>query len=92
MCLGRNEARVAPAADITNDGHVGAEPLFDGGKLVKQFGDPRLVGATLPLFAVIGPDGKILHHHVGFYEVDRQQGLKELDQVIGQALKNKKKS
>ena len=66
--------------------------LFDGGKLVKEFGDPRLVGATLPLFAVIGPDGKILHYHVGFYEVDRQQGLKELDQVIGQALKNKKKT
>ncbi|HVW36487.1 MAG TPA: hypothetical protein VHB99_04250, partial [Pirellulales bacterium] len=66
--------------------------LFDGGKLVKEFGDPRLVGATLPLFAVIGPDGKILHYHVGFYEVDRQQGLKELDQVIGEALKSKKKS
>ncbi|HUY92311.1 MAG TPA: TlpA disulfide reductase family protein [Pirellulales bacterium] len=66
--------------------------LFDGGKLVKQFGDPRLLGATLPLFVVIGPDGKILHYHVGFYEVDRQQGLKELDQAIGQALKNKKKS
>lgn len=66
--------------------------LFDGGKLVKEFGDPRLVGATLPLFAVIGPDGKILHYHVGFYEVDRQQGLKELDRVIGEALKSKKKS
>lgn len=66
--------------------------LFDGGKLVKLFGDPRLVGATLPLFAVIGPDGKIMHYHVGFYEVDRQQGLKELDQVISQALKAKKKS
>ena len=63
--------------------------LFDGGKLVKEFGDPRLVGATLPLVAVIGPDGKILHYHVGFYEVDRQQGLKELDQVIAQALKSK---
>ena len=66
--------------------------LFDGGALIKQFGDPRLVGAALPLFAVIGPDGKILHYHVGFYEVDRQHGLKELDQVISQALKSQKKS
>ena len=31
-CHGRNDARVDPAADITNDGHVGAETLFDRGK------------------------------------------------------------
>ncbi|HEV7221618.1 MAG TPA: TlpA disulfide reductase family protein, partial [Pirellulales bacterium] len=66
--------------------------LFDGGALLKQLGDPRLVGAALPLFVVVGPDGKILHYHVGFYAVDRQQGLKELDQIIDPALKGKKKS
>lgn len=64
--------------------------LLDSGALVKQFGDPRLVGAELPLFAVIGADGKILHYHVGFYPVDLQQGLKELDQIVDKALKSKK--
>ncbi|HVX61958.1 MAG TPA: TlpA disulfide reductase family protein [Pirellulales bacterium] len=64
--------------------------LLDSGSLVKQFGDPRLVGATLPLFAVIGPDGKIMHYHVGYYPVDLRQGLKELDDVVAQALKSKK--
>ena len=64
--------------------------LLDSGSLVKQFGDPRLVGATLPLFALIGPDGKILHYHVGYYPVDLRQGLKELDDVVAQALKSKK--
>jgi peroxiredoxin len=63
-------------------------PLYlDGGTVIKQFGDPRLVGAQLPLFVVIGPDGKILHYHVGFYEVDRQDGLKKLDALVTEALK-----
>jgi hypothetical protein len=60
--------------------------LLDGGALVKQFGDPRVVGAELPLFVVIGPDGKIAHYHVGHYGVDREQGLKQLDEAVGKAL------
>jgi len=60
--------------------------LFDAGALVKQFGDPRPLGAALPLFVVVGPDQKILHYHVGMYEVRQDQGLKELDQVVGEAL------
>lgn len=60
--------------------------LLDSGDLLKQFGDPRVVGASLPLFVVIGPDGKILHYHVGTYEVARDQGLTELDAVVAKAL------
>jgi peroxiredoxin len=63
--------------------------LFDGGEVLKLFGDPRQVGATLPLFVVVGPDGKILHYHVGSYEVDKQEGLKQLDAVVSGALKTK---
>lgn len=63
--------------------------LLDGGSLIKQFGDPRVVGATLPLYVVIGPDQKIIHYHVGHYEVHQDQGLKELDQVIAEALGKK---
>lgn len=60
--------------------------VLDSGVLLKQFGDPRPLGASLPLFVVVGPQGKILHYHVGTYEVHQDQGLKELDQVIGRAL------
>jgi alkyl hydroperoxide reductase subunit AhpC len=65
--------------------------VLDAGGLIKQFGDPRLVGATLPLVVVVGPDAKIIHYHVGHYEVDRQAGLKQLDQVVDEALKDKKR-
>jgi hypothetical protein len=63
--------------------------LLDSGALIKQFGDPRLLGANLPLFVVIGPDQKIVHYHVGHYEVNQDQGLKELDQVVLKALEKK---
>lgn len=60
--------------------------LLDSGGLLKQFGDPRVVGASLPLFVVLGPDLKILHYHVGTYNVHQDQGLKELDDVVSKAL------
>lgn len=63
--------------------------LLDSGPLIRQFGDPRLVGATLPLFVVIGPDGRVLHYHVGHYEVDRERGLEELDRLIADALRER---
>jgi hypothetical protein len=53
---------------------------------IDSFGDPRVTGAKLPLFVVIGKDGKVIHHHVGTYEVDRDRGLEELDQVVKKAL------
>ncbi|MBI2824665.1 MAG: TlpA family protein disulfide reductase [Planctomycetia bacterium] len=63
--------------------------VLDAGDFVKALGDPRLVGATLPLFVVVGRDGKIAHYHVGFYEVDRQVGLKDLDAAVAAALEKK---
>ncbi len=60
--------------------------LLDSGELLRQFGDPRVVGAALPLFVVIGPEGKIIHYHVGTYEVHQDQGLKDLDAIVGKAL------
>jgi hypothetical protein len=60
--------------------------LFDTSGVIKQFGDPRVLGANLPLFVVIGPDAKILHYHVGHYDVHQDQGLKQLDEVVGAAL------
>ncbi len=63
--------------------------LLDSGDLLRQFGDPRVVGASLPLFVVIGRDGKIIHYHVGTYEVHQDQGLKDLDALVAQALEAK---
>ncbi|MBX7165642.1 MAG: TlpA family protein disulfide reductase [Pirellulales bacterium] len=60
--------------------------LLDAGALLKQFGDPRRAGAGLPLFVVVGRDGRVAHYHVGHYEVNRDQGLTELDTAVGAAL------
>lgn len=56
--------------------------LFDAGDLIREFGDPRLQGGELPLFVVIGPDGKIAHYKVGHYAVDREAGLAQLNGVV----------
>ena len=55
----------------------------------REFGDPRVTGAKLPLFVVIGRDGKITHYHVGTYEVNRDRGLEELVQAVSAALENR---
>lgn len=60
--------------------------LLDTEQLLTEFGDPRTLGAELPLFVVIGRDGKIRHYHVGFHEVDQQAGLKELEAAVNEAL------
>jgi peroxiredoxin len=54
------------------------------GAVLKAFGDPTQFDEPLPLWIVIGPDGKVAHFRTGFYEVDRERGLKELDDVVNQ--------
>lgn len=61
--------------------------LLDGGEWITKLGDPRTVGAELPLFVVVDRDGKIAHFHVGTYDVDQQNGLKELDAAVKKLLK-----
>lgn len=62
--------------------NVGYDIVRDNGSLLKKFGDPREGGAKLPLWIVIGADGKIRHYKVGFYNVNPREGLKELDEAI----------
>lgn len=50
--------------------------------LLNEFGDPRRAGGKLPVWIVIGPDGKIAHYHTGDYHVQPNEGLKQLDEVI----------
>ncbi len=88
------DAKTAPAAlrsarklrEFMNIGY----PLGHETKgALAALGDPRKFDVNLPLWVVIGTDGTILHYHVGFYEVDSNRGLEELDGVIEQALKGK---
>ncbi len=54
----------------------------DSGAALKSFGDPRSLNAKLPVWVVIGPDGKITHYNVGNYAVKPDEGLKELDNAV----------
>lgn len=54
----------------------------DSGETLKRFGDPRSLGAKLPVWVVIDPDGKVAHYNVGLYAVNPDEGLKELDTAI----------
>jgi hypothetical protein len=56
--------------------------LRDNGSFLERVGDPRLTGAKLPLYVVLDRTGKVEQYHVGFYEVDRDRGLKALDETI----------
>ncbi|HEX5102250.1 MAG TPA: TlpA disulfide reductase family protein [Pirellulaceae bacterium] len=60
--------------------------LLDDGTLLKRLGDPRQASGKLPLFVVIGKDGKLAEYHAGLYDVKTNEGLAELDAVIGKAL------
>ncbi len=59
----------------------------DDGTLLKTVGDPRENRGQLPLWVVIGPDGKVLHYHAGFYEIDTAVGLKALHEVVTSSLR-----
>ncbi|MDA0833073.1 MAG: TlpA disulfide reductase family protein [Planctomycetota bacterium] len=69
---------------------------MDEGKLLEEFGDPRESGAKLPLWVVIGPGGKIVHYHVGYYSINPDEGLRTLDDAVVESIKSnrddKKKS
>ncbi|ADB18659.1 alkyl hydroperoxide reductase/ Thiol specific antioxidant/ Mal allergen [Pirellula staleyi DSM 6068] len=60
--------------------------MVDDGKLLDRLGDPRSAGAALPLFVVIGKDGKVTTYHAGLYEVNPREGLAELSTAISAAV------
>lgn len=63
----------------------------DDGKLLSKFGDPTKYGAKLPLWVVIGPDGKVAHFHAGFYKINPDEGLRELDDLLVKMIREQKK-
>ncbi|MEZ6055384.1 MAG: TlpA disulfide reductase family protein [Planctomycetaceae bacterium] len=66
---------------------TGYEITADAGNLLETFGDPVALGSSLPLWVVIGRDGKVIEYRTGYYEVDPRQGLRDLDALIETALK-----
>ena len=68
---------------------LGYEMATDDGSALATFGDPRAAGAPLPLWIVIGHDGVITHCHTGFYNIKPDEGLKQLDDAVVEALKRK---
>lgn len=83
----RRRAAIANTRKFRDFMNVSYPILLDSGATLKQFGDPRLAGAKLPLFVVIGKDGKILEYQPGLYDTGRDQGLKELEAIVAAALK-----
>jgi peroxiredoxin len=60
---------------------------LDDGSLLARVGDPRVAAGKLPLFVVIGKDGKVAEYHAGLYDVKANEGLAELDAVVAKLLK-----
>lgn len=63
---------------------------IDDGKLLAKFGDPRRYGAKLPLWVVIDADGRIAHYHTGFYKINPDEGLQQLDDVLVKLIREQK--
>jgi hypothetical protein len=59
---------------------------LDNGEILETFGDPRTAGVELPLWIVIGPDGKVVHYHAGLYDIDVNRGLEDLETEIRDVL------
>ena len=70
--------------------NLGYDVAVDDGAVLTQFGDPRSLGSPLPLWVVIGHDGKVTHYHIGFYEIRPDEGLKQLDEAVVEALRKQK--
>lgn len=81
---GRRKAALA-ANKMKNFMNLSYPLLIDDGSLLKRVGDPRVAGAKLPLFIVLDKHGKVVEYHAGHYEVQRDRGLEELNQIISKA-------
>jgi hypothetical protein len=60
--------------------------MADSAGYLQRLGDPRAAEARLPLFVVLDRQSKVIHYHVGYYEVQRDRGLETLDTVVKKAL------
>jgi len=83
----RRDAAIRSTSRLRSFFNLGYGVLLDGGTALRAFGDPTSIDAALPLYVVIGRDGKIAHYHVGLHEQRADRGLYQLDEVVSQLLK-----
>lgn len=69
--------------------NLGYDLASDDGATLTSLGDPRKLNSKLPLWIVIGADGKIAHYKSGLYDLQPDEGLKQLDDVILQEVKKR---
>lgn len=62
----------------------------DDGNVIERFGDPRRVGAKLPLWIVIDSVGKVAHYQAGFFQINPDEGLRELDDLLVKLIRQSK--
>ena len=82
---GARRTAAASARKLKSFMNLSYDILMDDGTLLKRLGDPRPAGGKLPLFIVIGRDGRVVEYHAGLYDVKPEQGLAELDAVVTKA-------
>ncbi len=87
---GQRNAAVRQIRKLTEFMNLSYPIVIDDGTLLSKFGDPRRLGAKLPVWVVIGPDSKVAHYHTGFYEIARNEGLRELDEVLVELIKQRR--
>jgi len=63
---------------------------LDDGTLLQKFGDPQRLGAKLPLWVLIAPDGTIAEYKVGNYDIQADEGLKQLDAAVVKLIKKQR--
>ena len=61
--------------------------VYDDGSVLRQIGDPRTLGVSLPMYVVVDESGQIVAHHFGLYPADPSRGLEELAAEIERARK-----
>jgi peroxiredoxin len=86
----QRSAAVRSARQLREFFNLGYPVLLDDGTLLGKFGDPRRLDEKLPLWVVIGTDGKIAHYSTGFFNIKPDQGLKQLETVIVDLVKQQR--
>jgi hypothetical protein len=57
-------------------------PLVRDDGTLDKLGDPERVGAKLPLWVLIDPQGNVSQYKVGTYPIKADEGLSQLDQAV----------
>lgn len=70
--------------------NLGYPIALDNGQLLRQLGDPRQLDASLPLWVVVDPNGKIADYHVGVFPINPDEGLRDLDAVVVRLLREQR--